>query len=70
MSIFIAQADLNTLQEAALHSKFYSVSQALAATKPGTTERAAALASLDTIKRTIATRRFKIGRAGARGPGF
>jgi hypothetical protein len=64
MSIFIAQAELNTLQEAALHSKFYSVSQALAATKPDSTERAAALASLDTIKRTIVTRR------AAKGPGF
>jgi hypothetical protein len=54
MSIFIVQTELNTLPEAALHSKFYSVSQKLAATKSESTERAAALASLDTIKLTIA----------------
>jgi hypothetical protein len=59
----IVTAELDNLPETVLHSKFYRVSQELACTKPATTDRANALASLENINRAIITRRLK-------GPGF
>lgn len=62
MRLIIA-AELDHLPETVLHSKFYRVSQELAATEPATTDRANALASLENINRAIIMRRIK-------GPGF
>ncbi len=62
MRLIIA-AELDHLPETVLHSKFYRVSQELAATEPATTDRANALASLENINRAIIKRRLK-------GPGF
>ncbi len=59
----IVTAELDNLPETVLHSKFYRLQQELAYTKPATTERANALASLENINRAIITRRLK-------GPGF
>jgi hypothetical protein len=59
----IVTAELDNLPETVLRSKFYRVQQELAHTKPATTERANALASLENINRAIITRRIK-------GPGF
>lgn len=59
----IVAAELDHLPEAVLHSKFYRVSQELAATEPSTTDRVNALASLENINRVIIQRRIK-------GPGF
>jgi len=59
----IVAAELDHLPETVLHSKFYRVSQELATTKPASTDRANALASLENINRAIIKRRLK-------GPGF
>ena len=55
----IVAAELDRLPETALHSKFYRVQQELAYTKPASTDRANALASLENINRAIITRRMK-----------
>lgn len=59
----IVAAELDHLPETVLHSKFYRVSQELATTKPASTDRANALASLENLNRAIIKRRIK-------GPGF
>ncbi|WP_299178047.1 hypothetical protein [uncultured Brevundimonas sp.] len=59
----IVAAELDHLPETVLHSKFYRVSQELATTKPASTDRANALASLENLNRAIIKRRLK-------GPGF
>jgi len=59
----IVAAELDHLPETVLHSKFYRMSQELATTKPASTDRANALASLENINRAIIKRRLK-------GPGF
>lgn len=59
----IVAAELDNQSLDILHSKFYRVQQELAYTKPATTDRANALASLENINRAIIKRRLK-------GPGF
>ena len=59
----ITAAELDYLPETVLHSKFYRVNQELATTKPASTDRANALASLENLNRAIIKRRLK-------GPGF